>query len=81
MAASETILADLQTAASATPNAASAALAIAAAGPIQDIKGRLNAALLSAQELRNSLTELDTVVHSSDTTIKNVIADVLDALN
>ncbi len=80
MAASTQLITDMGTAITAGPNATSTANAIAAAGPIQDLKGQLELVRLKLQEARVMLLEIDTVVDSGDG-IQTQVTDVLDSLD
>jgi len=70
MTASTTLITDFTTAAGSTPNAASLALAIAAAGPIQSIQGNTALILRKFQEAKVLMTSTTSVIDSSDTTLK-----------
>ena len=77
MANSTNIIGDLNTVAAASPTAASTTKAIAAAGPILDLTGAINLAVLKARELANLCTQIKASSDSGDanyyTTITNVI--------
>lgn len=79
MAASTALITDIGTAISTGPNATSTANAIAAAGPIMDVKGNLELVRLKLQEAKVLLTEIDKVVDSGDT-IQTQVTNVLAAL-
>lgn len=80
MAASTTIIADLNTVANGTFSATSQADAIAAAGPIQDLPSNASTALLKAKELKTLLTQMKGAIDGADpllTTINNVLASLV----
>ncbi len=80
MAASTTILTDLTSMKTTGPTAASTALAIAAAGPIQDLKGHLELAITKANELKSLLNAVNSVLDASDG-IKTTLTNVLSSLS
>lgn len=79
MAASTQIITDLGTADTTGPNATSLANSNAAAGPIQDLKGNINLALLKAKELKTLLTAINSDLDAGDT-IKTQVGNVLLSL-
>ena len=80
MAASTALITDMQAVISTGPNATSLAAAIAAAGPIGDLKGNLELVLLKLQEAKQLLTQLDVVIDSGDS-IQATVTNVLSSLS
>jgi hypothetical protein len=81
MAKSTNLIGDIDTAIAAAPTAATAAKAIAAAGPIMDYVGMTKQVKLRITEALGMLTLLDPVVHSGDTTPQNAITSLKDLIN
>lgn len=66
MSASTALITDLTTVITTGPSATSEANAVAAAGPLMDLKGNLKLALLKLQEADKLLEEVDTNIDSGD---------------
>jgi len=80
MAASTALITDLGSAITTGPNATSLANAIAAAGPITDLKGALELVRTKLQEARVLLVACDAVIDSGDA-IQAGVTNVLDSLD
>ncbi len=81
MSNSTAIITDLTTVAAAAPSAASKAAAIAAAGPIGDLVGNINVALLKAQELKLLLTAIKASSDSGDTNYYTTVTNIIGTLS
>lgn len=80
MSASTALITDVQTAITTGPNATSQANAIAAAGPLMDLKGNLELVLLKLKEAKTLLTACDTNIDSGDA-IQSGVTNVLSSLS
>lgn len=80
MEASTQLITDDKAAITTGPDATSTANAIAAVGPIQDLKGNLELLVVKLQETRRLIDEIDTVVDSGDP-IQTQITDIKDSLD
>jgi hypothetical protein len=81
MAASATLIVDVGTVITSGPNAATAAAASAAAGPIMDYVGNCLLARLKLKEASVLLTQVKAATDSSDSTNLTLVNGVLATLN
>lgn len=79
--ASTAIVTDLGSLVTNGPNAATLAKAIAAAGPITDVKGMAELAKSKAKELYVLVNAIKSATDSSDSTNLTLIQGVLDSLD